>query len=63
MKFIFILAGYYFPPLDWLISISRWLKIRFKCFRYRKIICLSPFSWGCERCKLKEAKIRKLRVK
>ncbi len=61
--FPLIVIAYYFPPLDWLMTLIRWLTIRLKCFKLRYAICTSPFHLGCEDCKLKEVLIQKIRAK
>lgn len=53
-QLLLIKFSYYFPPLNFLLSFSRWLTIRWKCFKYRHILCTSPLHWGCEGCRLKE---------
>lgn len=59
-KFVLILIAYYFPPLDFILSLLRWLSIRKKCFKVRHILCTFPFSWSCKGCKLKEVLIQKV---
>jgi len=51
-KYYLTVASYYFPPLYFWFSCSRWLEKRKLCWKIRRKICATPFSWGCDRCKI-----------
>ena len=56
--FYLIVAAYYFPPLDCMLTWWRKFTIRLKCFQFRKIICKNLTSLGCEDCVFLKHKVR-----